>query len=125
MPIRHITIYKQSGDTFTKLADPNILPEGGAFSVSFSTDVIYLAVGHANSPYITIYKRSGDTFTKLANPNTIPGSGVNGVSFSPDGIYLAATTFTSFPSIRLHIYKRSGDTFTRLADPAITPTGAG
>ena len=32
----YITIYKRSGDTFTKLADPSDLPASTGYSVSFS-----------------------------------------------------------------------------------------
>jgi hypothetical protein len=80
-----ITIYKRSGDTFTKLADPATLPTGTGVSVAFSSDDTYMAVAHVNSPFITIYKRSGDTFTKLADPATLPASTGNGVAFSNTG----------------------------------------
>ena len=78
-----ITIYKRSGDTFTKLSDPATLPTGDGIGVSFSGDGTYLAMAHISTPYIAIYKRSGDTFTKLSNPSDLPtGDGV-GVSFYP------------------------------------------
>ncbi|WP_227397372.1 WD40 repeat domain-containing protein [Jeotgalibacillus aurantiacus] len=118
----YITIYKRSGDTFTKLANPSTLPTLNAFSVDFSSNGDYLVVGHTNSPYITIYKRSGDTFTKLANPSALPTGNASGVAFSPDDTYLAVAHATSR---FLTIYKRSGDTFTKLDDPSILPTGSG
>ena len=68
----YIFIYKRSGDTFTKLANPATLPTGEASGVAFSQDGLYLFVSLRASPYIFIYKRSGDTFTKLANPATFP-----------------------------------------------------
>ncbi|OGE83591.1 MAG: hypothetical protein A3B23_03050 [Candidatus Colwellbacteria bacterium RIFCSPLOWO2_01_FULL_48_10] len=110
-----ITIYKRSGDTFTKLADPATLPTYAAYGVDFSTNDDYLAVAHSNEPYITIYKRSGDTFTKLADPAVLPGSDGYGVAFSSNATYLAVGHYSS-PYIT--IYKRSGDTFTKLANPA-------
>ena len=57
-----LTVYKRSGDTFTKLTGIEHQQEGGG--VSFSSDDTYLAVAHT-SPFLTVYKRSGDTFTKI------------------------------------------------------------
>ena len=51
-----ITIYKRSGDTFTKLANPSQLPTGPGRGTAFSPDGIYLSVAHDTSPFITIYK---------------------------------------------------------------------
>jgi hypothetical protein len=104
----YITIYKRSGDTFTKLSDPSTLPTGTAYGVAFDPTGTYLAVAHGNSPYITIYKRSGDTFTKLSDPSTLPTGNGLGVAFDPTGTYLAVAHDGS-PYIT--IYKRSGNTF--------------
>ncbi|MBP3933480.1 MAG: hypothetical protein J6D44_06370, partial [Pseudomonas sp.] len=79
----YITIYKRSGDGFTKLDNPSALPIGTAYGVAFSADGTYMAVAHAVDPYITIYKRSGDTFTKLANPSALPSGIAYGVAFFP------------------------------------------
>jgi len=114
-----ITMYKRSGDTFTKLAISGT--PSTAYGCEFSSDGVYLSVAHANSPYITIYKRSGDTFTKLSNPSILPNGAALGCSFSADGIYLSVASNTS-PFITM--YKRSGDTFTKLADPSILPDGS-
>jgi Tol biopolymer transport system component len=119
-------IYKRNGDTFTKLANPAILPPGQGRGVAFSPDGTYLAVAHTNSPFITIYKRSGDTFTKLANPANLPPNATN-ATFSPDGTYLVLTLSVSSSNDtnpRIFIYKRSGDTFTKLDDPAEVAPGS-
>ena len=116
----YITIYKRSGDTFTKLADPGTLPTGNGRGCAFSSDDTYLAIAHDTSPYVTIYKRSGDTFTKLADPASLPTDTGRNCYFSSDDTYLAVAHSTS-PYIT--IYKRSGDTFTKLADPAALPAG--
>ncbi len=118
----YITIYKRSGDTFTKLSNPANLPAGTGNGVAWSPDGNYMSVAHANSPYITIYKRSGDTFTKLTDPATLPASTGNGVAWSPDGNYMSVAHANS-PYIT--IYKRSGDTFTKLTNPGTLPTGNG
>ena len=78
-----VTIYKRSGDTFTKLANPATLPPSTGYGVAFSADGTYMAVAHFITPFVTIYKRSGDTFTKLANPAALPTSTGNGVAFYP------------------------------------------
>lgn len=121
-----ITIYKRSGDTFTKLPNPSITPTNAGSSVVFSNDVTYLVVGHQSSPFITIYKRSGDTFTKLADPSVLPGLGqaftAYGIDFSSDDTYLAVGHGReTLETIPLTIYKRSGDTFTQLSNPLLTP----
>jgi hypothetical protein len=117
-----ITIYKRSGDTFTKLANPSDLPTGTGNGVAFSTDDTYMAVAHATTPFITIYKRSGDTFTKLANPSDLPAGNSLSVAFGLDDTYMAVAHATS-PFIT--IYKRSGDTFTKLANPSDLPANTG
>ena len=98
----YITIYKRSGDTFTKLSNPPSLPPAGANGCAFSSDGTYLAVGHSSSPYITIYKRSGDTFTKVSNPSSLPTGAGKGCAFSPDGMYLAVA-HNSSPYITIYI----------------------
>jgi 6-phosphogluconolactonase (cycloisomerase 2 family) len=117
-----VTIYNQEIDTFTKLADPDILPADICFDVSFSSDDTYMAVGYNTSPFITIYKRDVDTFTKLANPATLPAGSSNGVAFSSDDTYMAVAHVSS-PFIT--IYKRSGDTFTKLDNPSTLPASTG
>ncbi len=84
MPLAHtVTIYKRTGDTFTKLANPVTLPTGTAHGVAFSADGIYMSVGHEKSPYVTIYKRIGNLFAKLADPNILPTDRGNGVAYYP------------------------------------------
>jgi len=109
-------------DTFSKLSNPSTLPTGNGRGISFSSDNIYLAIAHNNSPYITIYKRNGNIFTKLGDPIVLPTGQALGVSFSPDDIYLAIAHSGS-PYIT--IYKRDGDTFTKLTNPTTLPTGIG
>ena len=119
-------IYKRNGDTFTKLANPAILPPGQGSAAAFGANDIYLAVPHTTSPNITIYKRDGDTFTKLANPANLPTSTTN-ATFSPDGTYLVVTLSVASSNDnnpRIFIYKRSGDTFTKLDDPAEVAPGS-
>lgn len=115
----NMAIFKRTGDTFAKIANPTTLPSGVCQGVSFSPDSIYMAVASTNAPYVTIYKRSGDIFTKLADPAATPGSAAQSISFSPDGLYLAvASSSTPF----LTVYKRAGDVFTKITTIAIPPS---
>jgi len=96
------------------------LPTGKGNGCAYSSDGVYFAVVHDESPRITIYKKSDNVLTKLSNPAILPTGNANGCAFSSDGIYLAVVHDTT-PF--LTIYKRSEDTFTKLTDPAALPTG--
>ncbi|KAA8750133.1 hypothetical protein [Paenibacillus sp. UASWS1643] len=113
-----LLIYKRSGDVFTKLANPSVLPGGIPNGLAFSPNGDYLYVGVNGSPYFMIYKRSGDTFTKLPDPTVLPGGSVTYIRAANDGTYIYMTLSVS-PYFAM--YKRSGDTFTKLADPSVNP----
>ena len=117
-----IALYKRTGDTFTKLANPAGLPTGITYGVSFSADSNFLCVAHASSPFMTTYSRAGDTFTKLANPDVLPSGNGAGCAYSADGTYL---TVAHSGSPYVTTYKRSagGGTLTKLANPATLPPG--
>ena len=119
------SVYKLSGGTYSKLADPADVPSGYYMTgVAWSPDAVYLAVGgdreNSSTTRMVIYKRSGDTFTKLSDPADMPGSTVQKVRFDPTGTYLVVGMISA---PRVLIYKRSGDTFTKLTDPADMPSG--
>jgi hypothetical protein len=63
----YITIYKRSGDTFTKLANPATLPTGIGWGCAFDPTGTYLAVAHSGSPRITIYNSFSRTVFKTGN----------------------------------------------------------
>lgn len=115
-----LAIYRRSWHSFTKMANPSVMPAGYCEAVSFSPDGKYLACGSTSFPRLTIYKRSGNTFTKLPNPLELPASYVYALRFSDDGVYLAVMVWAS-PTI--YIYKRIGDTFTKLSTPSVQPAG--
>ena len=74
----YITIYKRSGDTFTKLTNPTNLPTGYGNGVAFSPDGTYMSVAHNTSPYITIYKPLGyDASTLFIVPMIDTPAGVD------------------------------------------------
>ena len=68
-----LTVYKRSGDVFTKISGI-VAPAGNGEGVSFSSDDTYLAVAHDSSPFLTIYKTTLINPTTLISPalNTIP-----------------------------------------------------
>jgi Tol biopolymer transport system component len=113
-----IHIYKRSGDTFTKLANPATLPAGPSTTgLSWSRSTQYLAVFSINTPRIQLYKRATDTFTKLADPVDIPAGWGGGCAFSPpDGTYLALS-YNTVPAPYHIVYKRVGDVLTKLTTP--------
>src|SRR5690606_11596606 len=63
----YITIYKRSGDTFAKLANPATLPSSNGYGCAFDPTGTYLAVAHDASPYITIYKAPSRAVFKTEN----------------------------------------------------------
>jgi len=117
-----MVIVKRSGDTLTKLANPDGVPTWRVYSPSFSPDGAQLAIGTGESPWVIIYNRSGDAFTKIADPAVLPAGNGIGVAYSPTGNYLAVAHWVT-PFIT--IYSRSGDTFTKLATPAGLPPADG
>jgi WD40 repeat protein len=107
-----LLIYQISGQTFTKLANPSLLPTNGVMSLCFSTDSQYLVcgqTGNTTSLTATIYKISGSTFTKITfNVNLGP---CRSCDFSPDMNYMVLGIYAKTMP---YIYKRNGDTFTKL-----------
>lgn len=100
-----VTIYKVSGNTHTKLPNPESLPFANGRSASWSPDGIHLVIGvFTNEPgeRLVIYKRLGDTFTRITG-YLEPEERSVGVSFSPDGKFMFSH----------NMYEVSGDTFTR------------
>ena len=122
------SIYKRSGDTFTKLPSADIAPATNVRSLVFSGDGNYVAIFSNSTPYLTIYKRNGDAFNKLPAPDVLPGDDGNqpssyvlsNIDFTSDGRYLAVAN-KGFPGIT--VYKREGDIFTKLPNPIALPPG--
>lgn len=91
----NIKFWKQSGDSFVKLATANDLTNANTL-ISFSPDATYFAVlPTATGTTIPVYKRiAGDIFTTtgVTAPSHATTTTKNSVAFSPDGRYLAATS---------------------------------
>ncbi len=119
-----ISIYQQSGTTFTKLTDPAILPTGNGQCLAWSPNGEFLAIGHSTTPFITVYQRSGTTFTKLVGgggqfSSTLPTNVGTGIAWSPDGQFLC---YAHNGSPYITIYQVSGTTFTKVTNPSNLPT---
>jgi hypothetical protein len=115
-----IAIYKRTGSTFVKLANPGTLPTSQVNGLSFTSDSSYLALALQSAPYVFVYKRTVDAFAKIADPAVSPVSVGQCVSFSPDGQYLALAVQSATGG--LVIYKKNSDILSKLSDPAIYPS---
>lgn len=119
-------MYKRTGDTFTKLTDPDNTPS--AVDVVWSNSGVYMAVLSSVAPFISIYKRTGDTFIKLAGVDTPPtssynysgGNARNKVIFSQDDTHLLVAQGTA---PYLNAYKRVDDSFSKLPDTPYSSVG--
>ena len=84
-----VQLWSVSGQTFTALPNPAVLPTGTGNAVAFSPLGDHLAVGHEVSPFLTVYSIAGNVFTKKTNPTNLPAGAANGVAFSPNGLWVA------------------------------------
>lgn len=124
----YLAIYKVNSttDTFTKLANPSVLPSGntsiGSIPEFNPIDNTQLVVFSGTGTTAVVYTRSGDTFTGNASAIVTIGS-TDDACWSSDGVYVA--TVHSATSPYLSVYKRNGSTFTKLANPSVLPNGQG
>lgn len=117
----NFSVYSRTGDTWTKLANPAVLPNGNGVGCAMTADGVYIAVTQnvGSAPNLLWYQRSGSTLTKLTDP-TQPALSLLGCAWDPTGTYLAVGTNSS-PFF--HWYSRSGTTLTKLSNPTTLPTG--
>lgn len=99
----YIAVYARSGNTFTKLSNPAVLPAGQAYGVFWSPDGKLLGCAHNLSPYVTIYSFDGSTLTRQANFNSFPSGSLLCGAWSPDHQFLALGGASG-----LDIYQTSG-----------------
>lgn len=126
LPIRFLTIYERTGDTFAKCTDPVALPPGQVNGLAWSPDGLKLTCVHQTSPFITSYVRTSPSdvvFVKITpDPATLPAGVGNGCAYNAQGDKLAVAHDTS-PFVT--IYSVSGTTFTKDTDPTFLPAGNG
>ena len=119
----YLRVFKRSGDTFTKIADPSSLPAGAGFSsLAVNSTATHLAIGIAASPYVEFFSldRDTDTLLKLAAPAVPPTSALRSIDFAKDNSNVAIGVDTS---PYLLIYNRDGDIYTKADDLDVPPTG--
>jgi hypothetical protein len=115
-----LRLYKRTGTTMTKLADP-VCPSN-VVAAMWSPNDEYLACSLNGGDNIIIYTRSGDILTAVTPPTLKPASQPKDVAWSDDSQYLClAHTTTPYVTV----YKRAGDVFTKLADPSPGLTAQG
>lgn len=119
-------IFKRSDDSFTKLSDPSILPNGTIYAIDNFFDGIntYVACSGGGDK-LFLYKNNGtnDIFNPLSAPAVLPtGTQSTYVKFSPDGNFLYVS---SNAAPFLTFYQRVGDTFTKLNNPSTALTASG
>ena len=80
-----MAIYKQTGDTFTRLSvsgQPAI--SVSALAVTWSKDGRYVYLGIGGTPSLLVIKRTGDAFAFQTNPTTPFGTVVNSIAVHPN-----------------------------------------
>ncbi len=108
------TIYKRSGDTFTKLVDHNSITGGNCSA--FTPDGLYvIEAGVGNTNNANVFKRNGDKFSFEGITIPAPG-GTYGIDITSDGQYLA---LAGDQSPYIMIYKINGSTFTRVSSTLV------
>lgn len=110
-------------NTWTKLANPDVLPAGSVWCASFSPGATYLAIGFTVAPFLVIYKRTGDTFAKIANPTVMPTDSVTDIKFTEDGKFLfAIQEGDTLPAKALFCYGlEAGNVVSKVNDFNATP----
>ena len=111
-----ISVYARDGNTFTKLANPDVLPPNIVYGADWSPDGTILAVAHVASPFLTIYKWTGSALEKMTDiVGGNPPSTCYNVRWNPAGTHLAVVHSSGeFASI----YEFNGtSTFTKVASP--------
>lgn len=105
-----IRFYKYNG---TKFEEDFNLNTGLAaiYSLTYSKNKNYFAVGSDASPYLRVYSRSGSTYTALSTPASIPLGSGRGVSFGVNDNFLGVAHANS-PYAQMYTF--DGTTLTNL-----------
>ena len=116
-----ITVYKRSGDVFTQIASPAVLPSYSVTALSFSPDGNYLVVGLSGAPTtsVTMYSRSGDVFTKVEDAPSLSDGIINDFEWNASGdrLMVGASITSTRP---LTYYIHVGDVLVKTTDPPVT-----
>jgi hypothetical protein len=77
-----ILMLKKSGEVYSILDNPSVLPTATSRAVSISDDGVFIVMAQTSSPYFIVYKWNGSAYIKLDNPI---GSTLN---VAPDDVYM-------------------------------------
>lgn len=114
----YLLVYKRTVDSFSKIADPAVLPGNGA-ALSWSPNGKHLLFhGVGGATYNTLYSRSIDTLTKVNGDDAMFGgasepSGTN-IEWSPDALLVV---YTGAGNAR--VFKRSTRTSTLFVEQTL------
>ncbi|MFC1854853.1 WD40 repeat domain-containing protein, partial [Candidatus Dependentiae bacterium] len=97
------------------------------YSVDWSPNVDYLAVGHANASAqddnvnVRVYSFDNytETLTELPDCKKLHGNSVTGVSWRPDGEFLAVTGLPDGSNVGVRVYKLIGRRLSQVATATI------
>lgn len=119
-----IYAYPWTGSSIgTKYANPASLPNGQGYSIRFSNNGLYVAVG-VQGPNFSVYPWSAGWGTRYAAPATYPGI-VVGVSFNNDDTVLGYSNQSAGYAVMGAYAWSSGGFGTKFADPAGIQSGNG
>lgn len=105
-----VRIYQYNGLTFEEISSiPTNL--SSIYSLRYSKNKSFLAVGGQFSPYVKLYSVSGTTYTALSNPVSLPLGQARGVSWGINDNSLVVS-HVSTPYIQA--YKFDGTTLTNM-----------
>jgi hypothetical protein len=130
-----ITIYQRSGNTFTKLSDPAVLPTTlanvvGGYRIAWSPNSDFLAMSYTNygisGPIhlynLIIYERSGTTFTCITSDGngdstiTANAQGTH-IGWSPDSYLFGAIDSST---TEMDLWSRADNVFTSITPPVLS-----
>lgn len=127
----YVSVYKRTGDAFTKLNITVPYKTGYIYDGSFSPDGNYLAIcgvtsGSSGTPITEVYKKQTDeSWAAIATDLFTTTSGTNkhiyGCRWTPDGSKLIISGRVN----GVFWYQRNVDTFTQLPNPAVTIGASG
>lgn len=101
----YLRMFKRSGDTFSQLAAPSVVPTASITALAVSPDgKTFVACSASGTYYSCLYTLEGDTWTYR---NQVTSAPAYAASFSADGNFLAIGISGNAPGVE--IYKKASD----------------
>lgn len=102
------------------VTNPSEYPIGSTYTLDWTTNERYLAVGADYTKYLYVYDYSTNPPTKIDDPSVLPTYRIRQVRWSPNGQYLAAVSGFGPTTYMLLIYSFENGVLTYLSD--VPPT---